>query len=86
MDQELKEPLVISQIQTFHHCSKSSPSSGSSSSSYYSCSYPAMRQALLAIDIKQISAVGFHYNMYKKDNKIFTTSLYKIDCLIEERL
>ena len=28
----------------------------------------------------------FYYNIYKKDNKIFTTSLYKINCLIKERL
>jgi hypothetical protein len=43
-------------------------------------------QKLPAIDIKGISAVGFHFNMYKKENEIFKTSLYEIDRLIEEAL
>ena len=30
--------------------------------------------------------MGFYYNMYKKENKIFVTSLYKIDCLIKKAL
>jgi hypothetical protein len=41
---------------------------------------------LPAVDVKEISAVGFHYNMYKKENKVFVTSLYKINCLIKEAL
>ena len=27
----------------------------------------------------------FHFNIYRKDNKIFTTSLYKINRIINER-
>src|SRR5271155_2773250 len=41
---------------------------------------------LLTIDIKEISAVGLHFNMYKKENEVFVTSLYEIDRLIEEAL
>jgi hypothetical protein len=40
----------------------------------------------LQVDIKAISAVGFHYNMYKEENEVFVTSLYEIDCLIEDAL
>jgi hypothetical protein len=40
----------------------------------------------LTIDIKKIGAVGFYYNLRKKENKFFSTSLYKIDCLIKEAL
>jgi hypothetical protein len=45
-----------------------------------------MSYTLLAIDIKEVSSVGFYYNMYKKENEVFVTSLYKINCLIEEAL
>ena len=45
-----------------------------------------MHQALLTIDIKEISTIRFYYNLYKKENEIFKTSLYEIDCLIEEAL
>jgi hypothetical protein len=31
------------------------------------------------IDICQIIANAFHLNLKKKDNELFTTSLYKID-------
>jgi len=37
------------------------------------------------VDITAISAIGFHFNIYWKDNKVFTTSLYKIDQIIAER-
>ena len=40
----------------------------------------------LAVDIKEIGAVGFHYNLRKKENEVFVTSLYEIDRLIEEAL
>ena len=30
--------------------------------------------------------MGFYYNMYKRENEIFVTSLYEIDRLIEEAL
>jgi hypothetical protein len=43
-------------------------------------------QKLLAIDIKGISAIGFYYNMCRKENEVFVTSLYKIDRLIKEAL
>ena len=37
------------------------------------------------IDIAVISAIGFYFNIYKKDNKVFITSLYKINRIISER-
>ena len=37
------------------------------------------------IDIAAISALGCHYNMRRSENEIFTISLYKIDCILEER-
>jgi hypothetical protein len=40
----------------------------------------------LTIDIKKISAIGFYYNLRKKENKFFNTSFYKINCLIKEAL
>jgi hypothetical protein len=36
------------------------------------------------IDICQITANAFHLNLKKKDNELFTTSLYKIDQLLRE--
>ena len=45
-----------------------------------------MHQALLTIDIKEISTIGFHYNLYKKENEVFKTSLYEINYLIKEAL
>jgi len=41
------------------------------------------------VDITAISAIAFHFNIYWKDNKVFITSLYKINRIInnkEERL
>jgi hypothetical protein len=37
------------------------------------------------VDIAAISAIGFHFNIYQKDNKVFTTSLYKINWIINKR-
>jgi hypothetical protein len=37
------------------------------------------------VDIAGISAVAFHFNMYRRDNEVFTTSLYEIDRIINER-
>jgi hypothetical protein len=37
------------------------------------------------LDIAAISAIGFHFNMYQKDNEVFTTSLYEIDRIIDEK-
>ena len=33
----------------------------------------------------EISLVGFYFNIHRKDNKVFVTSLYKIDYIIEEK-
>jgi len=37
------------------------------------------------VDITAISAIAFHFNMYRRDNKVFTTSLYKINRIITKR-
>jgi hypothetical protein len=37
------------------------------------------------VNITAISAIGFHFNIYQRDNKVFTTSLYKIDQIISEK-
>ena len=37
------------------------------------------------VDIAVISAIAFHFNIYRKDNKVFTTSLYKINQIINKR-
>ena len=37
------------------------------------------------IDIAAISAIAFHFNIYQKDNKVFITSLYKINRIISNR-
>jgi len=37
------------------------------------------------VDITIISAIVFHFNMYRRDNKVFITSLYKINRIIAER-
>jgi len=37
------------------------------------------------VDITVISAIAFHFNIYRRDNKVFTTSLYKINQIIAER-
>ena len=38
-----------------------------------------------AVDIAIISAIEFYFNIYRKDNKVFITSLYKINRIISER-
>ena len=37
------------------------------------------------VDLALISGVGFHIGLKRKENKFFTTSLYKVDRLIEEK-
>jgi len=37
------------------------------------------------VDITVISAIVFHFNMYRKENKVFITSLYKINRIINKR-
>ena len=37
------------------------------------------------VDIAVISAIAFHFNIYRKDNEVFITSLYKIDWIINKR-
>ena len=32
-----------------------------------------------------ISIIGFHFNIYQKDNKVFIISLYKINQIINKR-
>ena len=38
-----------------------------------------------AVDITAISTVVFYFNIYQEDNKVFITSLYKIDRIINKR-
>jgi len=37
------------------------------------------------IDIAAISAIAFYFNIYRKDNKVFIISLYKINRIINNR-
>src|SRR6266481_3024518 len=37
------------------------------------------------VDIAAISAIVFYFNIYRRDNKVFITSLYKINRIINER-
>jgi hypothetical protein len=37
------------------------------------------------VDIAAISAIVFHFNIYRRDNKVFITSLYKINQIINKR-
>jgi len=37
------------------------------------------------LDIAAISAVGMHYYLRDADSKMFTTSLYEIDCCLQEK-
>jgi len=37
------------------------------------------------VDIAAISSIGFYFNIYKKKFKVFTTSLYKINYIINKR-
>ena len=37
------------------------------------------------VDITIISAIAFYFNIYRRDNEVFTTSLYKINQIITKR-
>ena len=37
------------------------------------------------VDIAAISAIVFYFNIYRRDNKVFITSLYKINRIINKR-
>ena len=37
------------------------------------------------VDIAIISAIAFYFNIYRRDNKVFITSLYKINQIITKR-
>ena len=37
------------------------------------------------VNITIISTIAFHFNIYRKDNKVFITSLYKINRIINKR-
>src|SRR5882762_4835833 len=37
------------------------------------------------VDIAAISAIVFHFNIYRRDNKVFITSLYEINQIINKR-
>ena len=38
-----------------------------------------------AANIAVISAIAFHFNIYRKDNEVFIISLYKINQIIKDR-
>ena len=38
-----------------------------------------------SLDIYAISAAGFYYNIIRADNELFSTSLYEIDYIIDDR-
>jgi hypothetical protein len=40
---------------------------------------------LLIVNITQINTISFHFNIHLLDNKVFSTIIYKIDLLIEEK-
>ena len=42
-------------------------------------------KTLPLVNIAQISATGFHFNMHLPDNEVFSTTMYEIDLLIEEK-
>ena len=37
------------------------------------------------VDITVISTIAFHFNIYRKDNEVFITSLYKINQIINKK-
>jgi len=37
------------------------------------------------VDIAAINSIGFYFNIYQKNNKVFITSLYKINYIINKR-
>ena len=46
---------------------------------------PTERYTRNTLDITAIGAVGFYFNLRKKTNELFSTSLYEVDRLIEDR-
>jgi hypothetical protein len=46
---------------------------------------PTERYIRTGLDIAAIGAVGFYFNLRKKINELFSTSLYEMDRLIEDR-
>ena len=49
-----------------------------------SCTPPLSRDPP-TVDIAAISAIVFHFNIYRRDNEVFITSLYKINQIIAKR-
>jgi len=39
----------------------------------------------LTVNITAISAIAFHFNIYRRDNEVFITSLYEINRIINKR-
>src|SRR6266436_525613 len=46
---------------------------------------PLLLRDLPIVDIAIISAIAFYFNIYRRDNKVFITSLYKINRIITKR-
>ena len=46
---------------------------------------PQSPRDLFVVDIAAINSIGFYFNIYQKDNKVFITSLYKINYIINKR-
>ena len=46
---------------------------------------PPLSHDPLAVDITVISAIAFYFNIYRRDNEVFITNLYKINWIITER-
>ena len=44
-----------------------------------------IREKLASIDIAQINAIGFYFNIQLLDNEVFLTMIYEIDLLLEEK-
>ncbi len=49
-----------------------------------SCTPPLSRDPP-TVDIAAISAIAFYFNIYRRDNEVFITSLYKINQIIAKR-
>jgi hypothetical protein len=47
--------------------------------------YYIILKMLLIVNITQINTISFHFNIHLLDNKVFSTIIYKIDLLIEEK-
>ena len=46
---------------------------------------PLLSRNSPAVNIAVISAIAFYFNIYRKDNEVFITSLYKINRIISKR-